>query len=74
MKRRRRAQPRGSGNVTEQCGNCRFWSEQPSGTLMGLLPHGLCRRFPPISTPPTGAWLFPMMLTKGWCGEWQRRK
>lgn len=68
-----------------RCGNCVYWMEsehQPEAVPEGDL-VGCCRRHPPqvvfSPTPEPGApegilkSLFPPMMGKGWCGDWEGR-
>jgi hypothetical protein len=62
----------------ETCRLCVFWApdfphggRSPSATWR----RGQCRRHAPISGPEhtnSQTYLFPVIQSDGWCGDWQR--
>jgi hypothetical protein len=53
----------------ERCENCRFM--RPGDEAIDM---GVCRRFPPVSTPDSSnglEWSQPTVWAFEWCGEWQ---
>lgn len=58
------------------CAFCRFWHKKDGNPIVGQVPQGECRRFPPTTTllpgpggQAAGVTMFPTVAADAWCGE-----